>query len=106
MDLFHRSYQSEAEAGALEGLLLAPVHKGAVYLGKTIAAATQVLVLVTATALMVAVLFGLPLIRAPLLLALTLVLGAIGLSSLGSLFGLLTVIGADRPPCRSWCCRW
>ena len=96
VDLFHRSYQSEAEAGALEGLLLAPVHKGAVYLGKTIAAATQVLVLVTATALMVAVLFGLPLSRAPFLLALTLVLGAIGLSSLGSLFGLLTVIGARQ----------
>lgn len=96
VDLFHRSYQSEAESGALEGLLLAPVHKGAVYLGKTIAAATQVLVLVAATALMVAVLFGLPLTRAPLLLALTLVLGAIGLSSLGSLFGLLTVIGARQ----------
>ena len=93
VDLFHRSYRSEADAGALDGLLLAPVHKGAVYLGKTIAAAVQVLALVSATAVMVALLFGLPLLRSPLLLLLTATLGAIGLSSLGSLFGLLTVLG-------------
>jgi heme exporter protein B len=93
VDLFHRSYRSEADTGALDSLLLAPVHKGAVYLGKTIAAAAQVLALVSATAVMVALLFGLPLLRSPLLLLLTAVLGAIGLSSLGSLFGLLTVLG-------------
>jgi len=39
------------------------------------------------------VLFGLPLGRSPVLLALTVVLGVVGLSSLGSLFGLLTVTG-------------
>jgi heme exporter protein B len=93
VDLFHRSYQSEADAGALDGLLLAPVPKGAVYLGKALAAAIQVLVLVGATGLMVAVLFGLPLGRSPVLLVLTAVLGVIGLSALGSLFGLLTVMG-------------
>ena len=63
VDLFHRSYQSEAEGGALDGLLLAPVHKGAVYLGKALAAAAQVLVLLVVTGLMVAVLFGLRLGR-------------------------------------------
>jgi heme exporter protein B len=93
IDLFHRSYQSEADAGALDGLLLAPVHKGAVYLGKALAAATQVLVLVLATGLMVGLLFGLPLGRSPVMLGLTVVLGVVGLSALGSLFGLLTVTG-------------
>jgi heme exporter protein B len=93
VDLFHRSYQSEADAGALDGLLLAPVHKGAIYLGKALAAAAQVFVLVFATGLMVGVLFGLSLGRSPVLLALTVVLGVVGLSSLGSLFGLLTVTG-------------
>jgi heme exporter protein B len=96
VDLFHRSYQSEAEGGALDGLLLAPVHKGAVYLGKALAAAAQVLVLLAVTGLMVAVLFGLPLGRSPVLLALTLVLGVVGLSALGSLFGLLTVMGGRQ----------
>lgn len=93
VDLFHRSYQAEAEAGALDGLLLSPVHKGAVYLGKAMAAAVQVFVLLVATGVMVALLFGLPILRFPVLLALTLLLGTIGLSSLGSLFGLLTVMG-------------
>jgi heme exporter protein B len=93
VDLFHRAYQSEADAGALDGLLLAPVHKGAVYLGKTMAAAAQVLVLVFATGLMVGLLFGLPLSRSPVLLGLTVLLGVVGLSSMGSLFGLLTVTG-------------
>jgi heme exporter protein B len=93
VDLFHRSYRSEADAGALDGLLLAPVPKGAVYLGKALAAAVQVLVLVVATGLMVALLFGLPLGRSPGLLLATAVLGVVGLSSLGSLFGLLTVMG-------------
>jgi heme exporter protein B len=93
VDLFHRSYHGEAESGALDSLLLAPVHKGAVYLGKAIAAAAQVLVLVSVTAVMVALLFGLPLLRSPVLLLLTTLLGVVGLSSLGSLFGLLTVMG-------------
>jgi len=93
VELFHRSYQGEAEAGALDGLLLAPVHKGAVYLGKTCAAAAQVLLLMLGTGAMVAVLFGLPLLRFPVLLVLVTVVGVVGLSSLGSLFGLLTVVG-------------
>ncbi|ABL81463.1 MULTISPECIES: heme exporter protein CcmB [unclassified Nocardioides] len=92
VDLFHRSYQAEADAGALDGLVLAPLHKGDIFLGKAIAAAVQVLVLVLGTGLIVTVLFGLELARAPLLL-LTAVLGVAGLSALGSLFGLLTVLG-------------
>jgi heme exporter protein B len=96
VDLFHRSYQAEADAGALDGLLLAPVPKGAVYLGKALAAAAQVLVLMLATGAMVAVLFGLPLLRFPVLMLLTTVLGVLGLSALGSLFALLTVVGRRR----------
>jgi heme exporter protein B len=92
VDLFHRSYQAEADAGALDGLLLAPVHKGDIFLGKTWAAAVQVFVLLLGTGLIVVVLFGLNLARAPLLL-LTAALGVVGLSALGSLFGLLTVLG-------------
>src|SRR3954447_11571819 len=56
VDLFQRSCGRGADAGALEARLLAPVHRGAVYLGRALAAATQVLVLLLATGLMVAVL--------------------------------------------------
>jgi len=93
VDLFHRSYQSETANGALEGLLLSPVDKGAVYLGKAMAAAVQLGVLLVATAVTVGVLFGLPVGPSPVLLALTIALGVIGLSALGSLFGLLTGLG-------------
>jgi heme exporter protein B len=93
VDLFHRSYRTETDADALDGLLLAPVHKGEVYLGKALAASAQALVLLVATGAMVAVLFGLPLGAAPVLALLTAVLGIAGLSALGSLFGLLTVLG-------------
>jgi heme exporter protein B len=92
VDLFQRSYQAEVDGGALDALLLAPVHKGEIFLGKAVAAAVQVLALLLVTGVLVVLLFGLPVVGWPLLLA-TAVLGVVGLSALGSLFGLLTVLG-------------
>ena len=96
VDLLHRAYQTEAERGALDGLMLAPVDRGAIYLGKAAAVAVQLAVLFVLTGLLTALLFGLPLGEAPVLLFMTTVLGIIGLASLGSLFGLLTVVGRSR----------
>ncbi|NUR10202.1 MAG: hypothetical protein HOQ22_03885 [Nocardioidaceae bacterium] len=93
VDLFHRSYRTETEAGALDGLRLAPGPAGAVYLGKAAAVAAQLLCLVVATGVVVGVLFGLPLGAAPVLLLLTAALGVVGLSAIGSLFGLVSVLG-------------
>ena len=87
---FHRSYESEGEDGALEGLLLAPVDKAVVFLGKAVAVAAQLLVLAFAVTLLVAGLFGLSLGSRPGILAAAFVMGTIGLSSLGSLFGVLS----------------
>jgi heme exporter protein B len=96
VELCHRSYQNEAANGALEGLLLSPVDKGAVFLGKAAAAFVQLILLMGVTAAIVIVLFGLPVGRAPGLLLLTAVLGVAGLSTLGSLLGLLTVRSRTR----------
>jgi heme exporter protein B len=96
VELCHRSYQNEAANGALEGLLLSPVEKGAVFLGKAAAAFVQLVVLLAVTMAIVILLFGLPVGSAPALLALTAVLGIAGLSALGSLFGLLAVRGRTR----------
>jgi heme exporter protein B len=96
VELFHRSYQAEADGGALEGLLLAPVDKGAIYLGKALAAAVQLLVLFLATTALVVVLFGMPIGPRPGLLALTVLLGTLGLAALGSLLGLLAVAARSR----------
>jgi heme exporter protein B len=96
VELCHRSYQNEAANGALEGLLLSPVDKGAVYLGKAAAAFVQLIVLMAVTTGIVIVLFGLPVGPAPALLLLTAVLGIAGLSTLGSLLGLLAVRSRSR----------
>jgi heme exporter protein B len=96
VELCHRSYQYEAANGALEGLLLSPVDKGAVYLGKAAAAFVQLIVLLLVTTGIVIVLFGLPIGPAPALLLLTAVLGIAGLSTLGSLLGLLAVRNRTR----------
>lgn len=96
VELCHRSYQAEAAGGALEGLLLSPVDKGAVYLGKCAAAFVQLMALFAATMGIVIVLFGLPIGPAPGLLLLAVALGIAGLSGLGCLFGLLAVRGRTR----------
>lgn len=96
VELCHRSYQNEAANGALEGLLLSPVDKGAVFLGKAAAAFVQLIVLLALTMGIVIVLFGLPIGPAPGLLLLTAVLGIAGMSTLGSLFGLLAVRSRSR----------
>jgi heme exporter protein B len=96
VELCHRSYQHEAANGALEGLLLSPVDKGAVYLGKAAAVFVQLIVLLVVTTGIVIVLFGLPVGSAPALLLLVAVLGIAGLSTLGSLLGLLAVRSRTR----------
>jgi heme exporter protein B len=96
VELCHRSYQNEAANNALEGLLLSPVEKGAVYLGKAAAAFVQLMVLLGVTTSIVIVLFGLPVGPSPVLLVLTAMLGIGGLSALGSLLGLLAVRGRTR----------
>lgn len=96
VELCHRSYQNEAANGALDGLLLSPADKGAVYLGKAAAAFVQLIVLMVVTTGIVMVLFGLPVGPAPALLLLTAMLGIAGLSALGSLLGLLAVRSRTR----------
>jgi heme exporter protein B len=96
VELCHRSYQAEAANGALEGLLLGPAEKGAVYLGKAVAAFVQLMALFTITTGIVVVLFGMPVGPAPALLLLTAALGIAGLSSMGALLGLLAVQGRTR----------
>jgi heme exporter protein B len=96
LDLFHRSYQAEADNGCLDGLLLSPVDRGAIYLGKALAVAVQVAVLFAVTGALTVALFGVPLGSSPPLLLLTAALGIAGLAALGSLFGLLTALGRTR----------
>jgi heme exporter protein B len=96
VELSHRSYLTEAANGALEGLLLGPADKGAVFLGKAAAEFVQLLTLFAITTGIVVVLFGLPMGPDPALLALTAALGVAGMSAMGALLGLLAVQGRTR----------
>jgi heme exporter protein B len=87
---FRRSYEAEGEDGALEGLVLAPVDRAAVFLGKAAAVIAQLLALEAAVTVMVAVLFDLSFGRDVATLSAAFVLGTVGLGAVGSLFGVLT----------------
>lgn len=86
---FRQSYRSEEEDGAMEGLVLAPVDKAAVFLGKAAAVVVQLLMLEAVALVLVAALFDLALGDDPAVLAGSLALGTIGLAAVGSLFGVL-----------------
>ena len=90
-----RAYQIESEDGALEGLLLAPIDKAAVFLGKAAAVALQLLILVGCALVLVVVLFDLT-VRGPLVLAAAFGLGAVGLAAVGGLFGVLAEAARTR----------
>lgn len=90
-----RAYQTETEDGALEGLLLAPIDKAAVFLGKAVAVAAELLALVAAVLALVVVLFDLSL-GAPLPLLGAFALGVVGLAAVGSLFGVVAESARTR----------
>jgi heme exporter protein B len=87
---FRRSYEAEGEDGAMEGLVLAPLDRGSVFLGKAGAVTVQLLALEAVVVILVIGLFDLSLGGAPLVVAGAFVLGTVGLSAVGSLFGVLT----------------
>jgi heme exporter protein B len=81
-----RSFASEKEAGCLDGLLLCPVDRGVIYLGKLLGN----LILVFATGVVIllffTVVYNVGIDAAWFQLLLLLVLASIGLSTLGTLF--------------------
>lgn len=90
-----RAYQLEAEDGALEGLVLAPVDKAAVFLGKAGAVALELLALAAAVLVLVVVLFDLSL-GDPLTLVGGFALGSVGLAAVGGLFGVVAESARTR----------
>lgn len=90
-----RAYQTETEDEALEGLLLAPVDKAAVFLGKAAAVALELAALVVAVLFLVIVLFDLS-PGNPFALAAAFGLGSVGLAAVGGLFGVVAEIGRAR----------
>jgi heme exporter protein B len=91
-----RTYETEAEDGALEGLLLSPADKAAVYVGKVGAIAAQLLVLEVLVVGLTSVMFDLSLAGDVGRLVGGFVLGTVGLAGVGALFGALDVSSRAR----------
>ena len=86
---FGQSYRLEAEDGAIEGFVMGRIDDAAVFLGKTAAVAIELAVLQLFVFALAAALFGVAPGTSPLAIAAALVLGAVGLAAIGSLFGVV-----------------
>lgn len=93
---FRGTYDTEAEDGAIEEVLLSPLDKGAYFLGKTAAVALQLLVLELAVVSLTVALFDVSFGSNPALLVGSFGLGTVGLSAVGNLFGVLAASAHAR----------
>ena len=92
-----RAFDRERENDTMRALLLAPVPRLAVFLGKAIAIAVLVMVVAAVAAPLLALFLQAPLFAEPLILVLALALGAIGFAIVGTVFAatLLKVRSRD-----------
>jgi heme exporter protein B len=92
-----RAFDRERENDTMRALLLSPVPRLSVFLGKAIAMAVLVLGTAVIAAPLLALFLGAPLFDYPLDLVISLVLGAIGIAVIGSVFAatLLKVRSRD-----------
>jgi heme exporter protein B len=88
---FGRAYGLEAENNAFEGLLLIAQHRSAIYVGKVAGVVTVMAVLEAVIIPLTSLLFNLDLwsVLAPLILVA--LLGTVGFSAIGALYGALTM---------------
>jgi heme exporter protein B len=87
---FNRSYEQELEDSALEALLLYPVDRRGVYLGKLVANVAFLLALEAVLLFAAAILYGLPLLEVLPELCVVLFLGTLGFAALGTFYGAMT----------------
>lgn len=91
-----RSFAAERDAGTLEGLLLYPVAREALFIGKALANLVTLLALVAGALLLMFLLYGLPAPAHPPALAAVVVLGSLGLATAGTFYGALSAQLAVR----------
>lgn len=91
-----RAFDRERETGTMRALLLAPIPRAAIFLGKSVAIAIMVLVVQAVVVPLVALFFDAPLFDHPLPLVCTLVLGTVGFSVVGSVFAAMLLKTGSR----------
>jgi len=91
-----RTWQRERDEAALTGLLVAPIARAAIFLGKSMGVLAFVLAVECIVVPVVALMFHVELADVGLPLAVVLVLGTIGVAATGTLFGAMTVRTSAR----------
>lgn len=91
-----RTFERERQTDTLRALLLTPVERPAIYLGKLLSLLVLLAGIQAVTLPLVALLFGAPVLRAPLLLFGLLALGTIGFAAVGTLFAAMLTRTASR----------
>jgi heme exporter protein B len=86
-----RTWQRERDDGALLALLVSPLPRGAIFLGKALGIFVFVAIIVGIVVPIVALLFHVELGEVGPALACILALGTVGVASTGTLFGVMTV---------------
>lgn len=84
-----RSYAHERERGSMEGLLLCPVDRSAVYVAKLLTTVVYMIAAVTILLPVFAGVFGVPALSVPIIAVI--LLGVIGFASVGTVFGAMAV---------------
>ena len=87
----HRSFAVETHDRAIDALLVAPVQREAIYLGKAIANVVFVLAVLLVAVPAVALFYNLPLLQTLTTLGPVAVLAAVGLVAIGTLFSAMVV---------------
>jgi heme exporter protein B len=87
----HRSFSAETADRAIDALLVAPLDREAIYLGKFVANTIFVLALLAVAVPALALFYNLPFARAAAAFGPVAVLAAIGLVSVGTLFSAMAV---------------
>lgn len=86
-----RSWAREREQDAVRALLLSPIPRAGIYLGKTVAVLAFLLIVEAIVVPLVALFFHIDLLEIGGPLALLLFLGTLGFAAAGTLFGAMTV---------------
>lgn len=86
-----RTWQRERDESALTGLLVAPIPRASIFLGKALGVFAFVSVVEAIVVPIVALLFHVDLLAVGAPLVLVLVMGTIGVAATGTLFGAMTV---------------
>lgn len=91
-----RTFERERYHDVLRSLLLAPVDRPAIYVGKLLGILTLLAAVEVVVVPLIALLFQAPLFRHPVLLFLLLLLGTLGFTAVGTLFGAMLVRARSR----------